>query len=83
MDAGALLEHIGRQRGCLKAGNRVDMDRVAKILLNEFREGKIGRITMETPTMIQQEQIEVDQVRQQKAAKKEKRKKKWKNSGKT
>jgi ribosome biogenesis GTPase A len=79
-DAGALLEHIGRQRGCLKAGNRVDMDRVAKLLLNEFREGKIGRITLETPAMIQQEQFEVELVRQQKAAKKEARKKKWKKS---
>ena len=42
-----LLEQIGRNRGCLLKGNKVDINKTAKILLSEFRQGKIGRITLE------------------------------------
>ncbi len=80
-DPEALMVHIGHQRGCLKAGGQVDFDRVAKILINEFREGKIGRITMETPSMISREEAEVEKRRLEKAEKKRQRKKKWKGSG--
>ncbi len=43
-----LLEEIGRKRGCIVKGNEVDYTRTANILLDEFRSGKIGRITLET-----------------------------------
>ena len=43
-----LLEEIGRKRGCLVKGNEVDFTRVANILFEEFRSGKIGRISLET-----------------------------------
>ena len=42
-----LLEEIGRKRGCLLRGNEIDYTRTANILLDEFRSGKIGRITLE------------------------------------
>ena len=42
-----LLEQIGRNRGCLLKGNKVDLSKTSKILLSEFRQGKIGRITLE------------------------------------
>ena len=48
----ALLEAIGKSRGCLKSGGRVDVDRVSKILLAELRAGMIGRLTLETPAMM-------------------------------
>lgn len=42
-----VLEEIGRKRGCLVRGQEVDFTRAANILLNEFRSGKIGRISLE------------------------------------
>ena len=45
----ALLDEIGRRRGCLSAGGEVDLYRAAEILLRELRAGKIGRISLEDP----------------------------------
>jgi len=42
-----LLEQMGRNRGCLLKGNTVDMNKIAKMMITEFRQGKIGRITLE------------------------------------
>jgi len=43
----ALLEEIGRKRGFLVSGGEVSLERTSDILLDEFRGGKIGRITLE------------------------------------
>ncbi|MDF1589014.1 MAG: ribosome biogenesis GTPase YlqF [Gammaproteobacteria bacterium] len=71
-----LLEMIGAKRGCLRSGGMVDVDRAAKILLTEFRSATIGHISLETPEMMEQEIIEMLQIRQQKEAKKLARKNK-------
>jgi len=42
-----LLEEIGRKRGCLVKGGEVDFTKVANILFEEFRSGKIGQISLE------------------------------------
>ena len=44
-----LLEAAGRKRGFLVSGGEVDTERMAKILLDEFRGGKLGRFTLELP----------------------------------
>ena len=44
-----LLELVGRKRGFLISGGEVDTERAASILLEEFRSGKIGRITLDVP----------------------------------
>ncbi len=44
-----LLEIAGRNRGCLVSGGNVDLNRIAVIVLDEFRGGKIGNITLEMP----------------------------------
>ena len=44
-----LLETAGRKRGFLISGGDVDTERMAKILLDEFRGGKLGRFTLEMP----------------------------------
>lgn len=44
-----LLEEAGRNRGCLISGGEVDFYRIAVIVLDEFRGGKIGKITLEFP----------------------------------
>ncbi len=75
-----LMETIGRNRGCLRSGGRVDMDKVSKLLLSELRAGTIGRISLETPAMMEQELAELAVIREQKAAKKLSRMQKWKDS---
>ena len=44
-----LLEKAGRKRGFVLRGGEIDMERMAKILLDEFRGGKLGRFTLEMP----------------------------------
>jgi len=44
-----LFETIGRKRGFLVAGGEVNTERTAVMLLDEFRGGKIGRMTLEEP----------------------------------
>lgn len=48
-NASALIEQIGRVRGCLAAGGKVDLLRASELLLRELRAGLIGRISLETP----------------------------------
>ena len=43
-----LMEEIGRKRGCLVRGGEIDTMKVANILFDELRSGKIGRITFES-----------------------------------
>lgn len=43
----AILEQIGRNRGCLLRGGRIDYGKVSKGILIDFRQAKIGRITLE------------------------------------
>lgn len=44
-----ILERIGKKRGMLAGGGEIDMQRAAVTLLDEFRGGKLGRITLERP----------------------------------
>ena len=44
-----LLEEIGRRRGCIVSGGRVDTFRAAALLLDDFRSSKLGAITLELP----------------------------------
>ncbi len=48
-DGWELLEHIGKKRGMLVSGGEVDTERAAAMLLDEYRGGKLGRITVEWP----------------------------------
>ncbi len=52
-EAGAseLLEQIARKRSCLMKGGGYDISRAAGLLLDDFRGGKLGRITLEFPSM--------------------------------
>ena len=53
----------GRNRGCVRAGNQVDTYRMSEILINELRSGKLGDITLETPTMTEVEELVVAEQR--------------------
>lgn len=43
------LEWVGKKRGALLSGGRIDYQKAAERLLTDFRDGLIGRITLETP----------------------------------
>ena len=44
-----LLEMAGRKRGYLVSGGEINTERMAKVLLDEYRAGKLGRLTFEEP----------------------------------
>jgi len=46
-DALENMDNIARKRGFLLSGGRIDYERTARIVLDEFRGGRIGRITLE------------------------------------
>ncbi|HSG62209.1 MAG TPA: ribosome biogenesis GTPase YlqF [Pseudomonadales bacterium] len=68
------IEELGRRRGCLRGGKQVDLNRACKLFLTELREGRLGPISLETPTMMAQELIDVDLMKAQKEAEREARK---------
>ena len=41
------MEAMARKRGCILPGKRIDYERIGRLVLDEFRAGKIGRITLE------------------------------------
>ena len=50
LDSYDLFELVGRKRGLLISGGEINHKRCADMLLDEFRGGKIGRISLEKPT---------------------------------
>ena len=44
-----LLAAIGRQRGALQSGQRVNLQKAAEIVIYDFRAAALGRVTLETP----------------------------------
>ncbi|TAA47396.1 ribosome biogenesis GTPase YlqF [Corallincola spongiicola] len=73
-----LLEMIGRKRGCLRSGGKVEMNKAADLLLHEVRAGTLGKITMETPDMVIDEEALIAKRLAEKAAKDAQRKAKFK-----
>ena len=65
-----LLDIIGKKRGCLKSGGKINLDQVSKILIGELRSTTLGRITLETPEMVEIELAKLEIIRAEKAAKK-------------
>ena len=43
-----LLEEIGRRRGCLRAGGKIDYEKAEQIVLTDFRSGRLGRVTLDS-----------------------------------
>ncbi|MBR4776583.1 MAG: ribosome biogenesis GTPase YlqF [Lachnospiraceae bacterium] len=48
-EAVKILEAIGQKRGCLKKGAEIDLEKASKLLIDDFRSLKLGRITLEVP----------------------------------
>ncbi|HAS74095.1 MAG TPA: ribosome biogenesis GTPase YlqF [Clostridiales bacterium UBA8960] len=50
-DVVEIMTVIGRKRGCLVKGNEVDLEKASRLIVDEFRKGQIGRITLEIPSL--------------------------------
>ena len=48
-DALGMLNRIGESRHCYSKGEELDLERAAGIVVDDFRSGKLGRITLEFP----------------------------------
>jgi ribosome biogenesis GTPase A len=44
-----LLEAIGRHRGAVQSGGRINLTKAAHIVIHDFRSAALGRVTLETP----------------------------------
>ncbi len=67
----ALLEAIGRLRGALQTGGRVNSTKAAELVIHDFRSGALGRITLETPQEFAQWLTEGKKADAERAARKE------------
>lgn len=76
-----IMELIGRKRGALQSGGRVNLHKASEILLHELRNGTLGQLTLELPEMITKELVEVEleaaRKAEEKAKKKEERRKRY------
>ena len=49
-----IMLKIGKNRGCIISGGNIDEEKTARIILDEFKNGKIGKITIENPIKMSQ-----------------------------
>ena len=75
MQGEEVLEAIGRKRGALLGKGRVNLQKAAEIVMNEFRAGTIGRVSLETPEEFAQWLAAGEQKDAQREARKAARKK--------
>jgi ribosome biogenesis GTPase A len=61
-DGLALMDGIAAKRRFLRKGGVPDLHKVSEVLLNEFRSGKLGRMSLETPAMIERETSEAQET---------------------
>ncbi|MCI5938246.1 MAG: ribosome biogenesis GTPase YlqF [Eubacterium sp.] len=48
-DSADILKEVAANRGCMKKGNELDYDKAAFMILDDFRNARMGRITIEKP----------------------------------
>ena len=81
-DCVSFLEETGRKRNCIGRSNVVDFERISRVVINEFRTGRLGAVTLESPDAIEKElaelQVELAARELAKKAKKDKRKQNFK-----
>lgn len=70
-DALALMDGIAEKRRFFGRGGIPDLHKVSEVLLNEFRAGTLGRISLETPGMVEREAQEAEAAAAEKAAREE------------
>lgn len=76
VDGLELMDAIAAKRRFFSRGGIPDLHKVSEVLLNEFRSGTLGRISLETPEMVERETVEAEKLEAEKAARKEETKEK-------
>ena len=79
VDGLALMDAIAGKRRFLGRGGVPDLHKVSEVLLNELRAGTLGRISLETPDMVEQELVEArarEQAEAEERARKDEQRKK-------
>jgi len=79
-DETELLELIGRKRGALVSGGKVNLNKASAIFIHDYRSGVLGSITLESPKIIEAEVKKTEEMIAEKAAVKAARKKNWKKN---
>ena len=79
-DETALLEAIGKKRGALVSGGRINLNKTSAIFIHDYRSGTLGSITLETPKMVEVEVAKTEKIIAEKIALKAARKKNWKKN---
>ncbi|MBU2871071.1 ribosome biogenesis GTPase YlqF [Colwellia sp. E2M01] len=69
-----LIEAIGRKRGCVKSGGRIDLHKASVILINEIRDKTLGAISFELPEMIDAENTHFAELEEKRIAAREAKK---------
>ena len=77
-DEEAFLQAAALKRGAIGAGGKFNRHKISELLVKEFRSGILGRISLETPDMIEQEKIELDKAAARQAEDKAARKQRFK-----
>ena len=44
-----IMLEIGKKRGCIMSGGRIDEEKTSRLILDEFKNGKLGKMTIEQP----------------------------------
>jgi ribosome biogenesis GTPase A len=73
------LEMAGARRGALQTGGRINLHKICEVLINEFRSGKLGRITLESPELVEREKEAIAVAKAKKEAENAERKKRFKD----
>ncbi|RMJ05433.1 Ribosome biogenesis GTPase A [Marinobacter litoralis] len=80
-DGLVLMDAIAAKRRFVGRGGVPDLYKVSEVLINEFRAGTIGRISLETPTMVEKELAEARALAEIEAAQKEAQEQERKQKG--
>ncbi len=54
-NATQILSEIAKSRNCISKGNELDYSKAAALMIDEFRSGKLGKITLEVPVEVRSE----------------------------
>ncbi|HCW90344.1 MAG TPA: ribosome biogenesis GTPase YlqF [Marinobacter sp.] len=65
VDGLALMDAIAARRRFFARGGVPDLHKVSEVLLNEFRSGRLGRISLETPEMVEREKAAAEEAQSQ------------------
>jgi ribosome biogenesis GTPase A len=59
LTSAGVIDAIGNKRGCLltRSGGGIDRDKAARILLSDYRDGVLGRTSLETPDKRAEEHV--------------------------